>query len=143
MKEGNVVAWSGHATYTIYLFVLPSSHFHRLRYFHRSTGVHFHRLRYFHRSTGPPESRTTGVPDHRSTGAPETWNLQRLWELTIASSKVLQGPPRSSKVLQGAPRPRKTLSYNRPWRTSDDLHMTYNDLGDYLVLNYHLVQLSA
>ena len=58
--------------------------------------------------------------------------VPRLWELTIASSKVLQGPPRCSKVLQGPPRPRKTLSYNRPWRTLDNSYMTYNDLGDYL-----------
>ena len=58
--------------------------------------------------------------------------VPRLWELTIASSKVLHGPPRCSKVLQGPPRPRKTLSYNRPWRTLDNSYMTYNDLGDYL-----------
>ena len=95
--------------------------------------------------TGVPEytftgsGTFTGVPDHRSTGAPETWNLQRLWELTIASSKVLQGPPRSSKMLQGPPRPRKPLSYNRPWRTSDDLHMTHNNLGDYLQYICYLV----
>ena len=55
------------------------------------------------------------------------------------SSKVLQGAPRCSKALQGPPRPRKALSYNRPWRTSDDLYMTYNNLGNYLQYICYLV----